>query len=78
VTPAGAAEAVEAAKAVPPHVKNIKAKNVRNEQTVVVRYFFKKLPLCGMCGKKKYPQFIPTGTRYETAQAPMTGRIHVK
>jgi hypothetical protein len=41
VTLAAPAEAVEAAKAVPPHVKNIKEKKVRNEQTVVARYFFK-------------------------------------
>jgi hypothetical protein len=61
VTPAGAAEAVEAAKAVPPHVKNIKAKNVRNEQTVVVRYFFKKLPLCGICGKRDIPNVFLQG-----------------
>src|SRR6185312_3939031 len=68
VTPAGAAEAVVAANAVPPHVKNIKAKKVRNEQTVVVKYFFKKLPLCGICGQKRYPQCIPTRTRYKSAQ----------
>jgi hypothetical protein len=40
VTPV-AAEAVEAAKAVPPHVKHIKEKRARKEQTVVATYFFK-------------------------------------
>jgi hypothetical protein len=75
------AGALEAAKAVLPQVKKVRANSIKTEQAVVAMYFLKRfILLVKMCGQthgkhmdKETPTVFPTMTRENTRRPGPTG-----